>query len=67
MAEVYHNNIIDIDLESGTLFRSFLNHTIGSGDNNANWYGVRVCCICWMISSSPLVSTLTASSPIARR
>ena len=42
MAEVYHNNIIDIDLESGTLFRSFLNHTIGSGDNNANWYGVRV-------------------------
>ena len=42
MAAVYHNDSVDIELESGTVFRSFLNHTIGSGDNNANWYGVRV-------------------------
>ena len=42
MAAVYHNDSVDIELESGTVFRTFLNHPIGSGDNNANWYGVRV-------------------------
>lgn len=38
----YHNNIIDIDLESGTVHRSFANHSIGEGDVLANRFGVRL-------------------------
>lgn len=42
MAAIYHNDVVDIDLEKGTIHRAFLNYTIGSGDNNANWFGVNV-------------------------
>ena len=38
---IYHEDIVSIDLESGTIHRSFLNHTIGSGDELANRFGVR--------------------------
>ena len=38
---IYMNDIVDINLESGSIHRSFLNHTIGSGDTNANRFGVR--------------------------
>lgn len=39
---VYKENIVDIDLNSGTLFRSFMSHSIGEGDNLADRFGVRV-------------------------
>lgn len=39
---VYRENIIDIELETGTLHRSFLNHSVGEGDSSGNRYGVRV-------------------------
>lgn len=39
---LYHSDIVDIDLESGTVHRSFSNRIIGEGDNNANRYGVRL-------------------------
>lgn len=38
----YREHILDIDLESGGVDRSFLNHPIGEGDNAANRYGIRV-------------------------
>lgn len=38
----YNEDIANIDLESGTVHRSFLNRAIGSGDNKANRFGVRV-------------------------
>jgi hypothetical protein len=37
-----HEDIIEIELNSGTVFRSFANRTIGEGDALANRYGVRV-------------------------
>lgn len=39
---VYREDIINIDLESGTLFRNFMNHSIGEGDDDGNRFGVRV-------------------------
>lgn len=39
---VYKRDLANIELESGTIFRSFMGNTIGSGDNNANRFGVRV-------------------------
>lgn len=39
---IYKEDIVDIELESGSIHRSFLNHTIGSGDADANRFGVRV-------------------------
>ena len=39
---IYHNDIVNINLESGSLHRSFLNHSIGSADSNANRFGIRV-------------------------
>ena len=39
---IYNENIVDIELTSGSIFRSFLSHTIGSGDVLANRFGVRV-------------------------
>lgn len=39
---IYRNDIIDIELETGTVFRSFLNHAIGKGDNMGNRYGMRL-------------------------
>ncbi len=38
---VYREDIVEIELESGTVHRSFLNHSIGSGDNKANRFGIR--------------------------
>ena len=42
MADIYHEDIADIELESGNIHRSFAKHTIGSGDNAANRFGIRV-------------------------
>lgn len=39
---IYKEDIVDVELENGTIYRSFLGHSIGSGDNQANRYGVRV-------------------------
>ena len=39
---IYKNDIVDIDLESGSIHRSFLKHSIGKGDIKANRFGVRV-------------------------
>ena len=38
----YREDIVNIDLECGTLHRSFLRHSIGKGDALANRFGVRV-------------------------
>ncbi len=38
----YKEDILDIELSSGSIARSFLHHTIGSGDEKANRYGVRL-------------------------
>ena len=40
--ELYREDIVDIELQSGTLFRSFTNRKIGEGDIIANRYGVRI-------------------------
>ena len=42
MAELYHQDIVDIELNTGNIHRSFLKHSIGSGDEDANRFGVRV-------------------------
>lgn len=39
---IYHQDIADIELNSGSLHRSFLGHSIGLGDAAANRFGVRV-------------------------
>jgi len=39
---IYHQDIADIELNSGSLHRSFLGHSIGMGDAAANRFGVRV-------------------------
>jgi len=39
---VYKQDIVDVDLNSGTIYRSFLNHSIGMTDNSADRFGVRV-------------------------
>ena len=39
---IFHEDIATIELENGTIFRSFLNQTIGEGDELANRFGVRV-------------------------
>lgn len=39
---VYKTDIVDIDLETGNIHRSFLNRSIGSSDNAADHFGVRV-------------------------
>lgn len=38
---IYRQDIADIELMSGKIFRSFMNHSIGSGDDMANRFGVR--------------------------
>ena len=38
----YKEDYADIDLKTGTIHRTFLNHSIGKGDNMANRYGVRL-------------------------
>ena len=39
---IYHEDIVDIELNNGSIHRSFLSHTIGAGDALANRFGVRV-------------------------
>lgn len=39
---IYKENIVNIDLNSGTIFRSFVNRAIGSGDDDADRFGVCV-------------------------
>ena len=39
---IYREDIANVELSSGQIFRSFMNHTIGSGDELANRFGVRV-------------------------
>lgn len=39
---IYREDIIDIELESGTVNRSFMLRSIGNQDNNANAFGVRL-------------------------
>lgn len=38
----YREDIVNIDLENGNIHRTYLKHSIGYGDNNANKFGVRV-------------------------
>lgn len=38
---IYREDIIDIELESGTVTRSFMNKAIGEGDIKGNRYGFR--------------------------
>lgn len=39
---VYKYDLVDIDLNSGTIFRSFVNRAIGTGDNQGDRFGVFV-------------------------
>lgn len=39
---VYREDIAVVELTSGTIHRTFMNHSIGSGDNMANRFGVQV-------------------------
>lgn len=39
---IYHEDLADIELTGGNIHRSFMNHTIGSGDAMANRFGVRL-------------------------
>lgn len=39
---IYKTDIVDIELNSGSIHRSFMNRTIGEGDDMANRFGVRV-------------------------
>jgi len=39
---IYREDIATIELSSGSVTRSFLNHTIGKGDNLGNRFGVRL-------------------------
>ena len=39
---IYKEDIVAVELQSGTIQRSFLNNTIGSGDKKANRFGVRL-------------------------
>lgn len=37
----YRADIVDIELESGSVHRSFMNQVVGEGDANANRFGFR--------------------------
>lgn len=39
---IYKVDIVDVELNNGNIYRSFLKHSIGSGDSAANRFGVRV-------------------------
>lgn len=39
---IYKSDIVDIELNSGSIHRSFMNHSIGAGDAKANRFGVRL-------------------------
>lgn len=38
---VFKNDIVNINLETGNIFRSFLNHSIGFKDGDADRFGIR--------------------------
>jgi len=38
---IYLEDLVDIELGSGTIHRSFMNHSIGEADKNANRFGIR--------------------------
>lgn len=38
---IYKNDVVDIDLETGTVSRSFANRMLGEGDINGNRFGFR--------------------------
>lgn len=38
---VYREDIVDIDLQSGSIHRSYMSHAIGEADKNANRFGIR--------------------------
>lgn len=40
--EIYKEDIVDIELETGTIHRSFMNKTIGLSDNKGDRFGVRL-------------------------
>ena len=42
MANPINDSFVDIELTSGTVFRSFRNHILCEGDNEANIFGVRI-------------------------
>ena len=39
---IYKEDIASIELTTGNIHRSFMNRTIGSGDNKADRFGIRV-------------------------
>lgn len=39
---IYKRDIVDINLETGNIHRSFLNHSIGTQDQQADRFGIRV-------------------------
>ena len=39
---IYKEDIVAVELESGSIYRSFLNHSIGLGDVKANRFGVQL-------------------------
>jgi len=39
---IYKEDIVSIELSNGAIHRNFLNHSIGTGDNSANRFGIRV-------------------------
>lgn len=39
---VYRGDVVNIELSTGTMFRSFLNKSIGEGDDEGNRFGFRV-------------------------
>jgi len=39
---INHVDIVDVDLDTGTVHRSFAHRTLGEGDVNANQFGVRL-------------------------
>lgn len=40
--DIYHSDIVDIDLNNGTIHRSFVQRIVGNGDVFANRFGVRI-------------------------
>lgn len=38
---IYKEDLVDIELETGSIFRNFLNQTIGEGDKAENRFGIR--------------------------
>lgn len=52
---LYREDIVDIELESGSIHRTFLNHSIGKGDRMENRFGVRL-----FRNGEPVILTLAS-------